>query len=232
MKHAQHILAVDKAAFGIEPMDGWIDMTPKAMFEAVGKSLFIGRRAELEADERFGQILPYVVLYQKTEAAPKVFVYQRTKKVGEQRLAGMMSVGVGGHVDLLDSAVGEDSVIDVVSTFARTIARELNEEIGFHLFTDATAKTTFDGLRQQFVKEQKQSPFPKFVGLINDHSDAVGLVHYGFVFAMEVPAGFVPYCLEEELSTIGMVQLDQAMSHGEGAFENWSRIVMTNFSFA
>ena len=133
MKHPQHILAFEKATFGIEPLSGFIQMPPKAFFESAGKSLFIGRRAELETDERFGQALPYVVMYQRPtefQTSPRVFTYQRTTKVGEERLAGALSVGGGGHVDIADVALN-GSVIDVVLTFARAIARELNEEFSF-----------------------------------------------------------------------------------------------------
>lgn len=229
MKHRQHILAVDKAAFGIEPLTGWIDMNSKDMFEAIGKSLFIGRRHELETDERFGQILPYVVLWQRTPIGPKVFVYQRMKTVGEERLAGALSVGIGGHIDLADVALTDGSVIDVVATLAGALSREMNEEIGFRVSTDAERTCTFDELRKTIHHERGEvSPFPKFKGLINDRSNEVGRVHYGFVFAMEIPAGFEPYTLEEELSTVGLVDVHLAASKGEGSMENWSNIVLAN----
>lgn len=225
----QHILACDKRAFGIEGLEGFITMTPKTFFESVQKSLFIGRREELETDERFGQVLPYVVLYQRVgsgdTAGFKVFVYQRTKKVGEQRLAGNLSIGTGGHVDLADLRQ-KDSVVDVVATFATAISRELNEEIGFRLTIDGDHENlTFDQLRSSVDSKI----FPRFVGMINDTSDAVGRVHYGFVFALEVPAGFEPYCLEAELRTVGMSDLKLAASRSTEEFENWSKIVLQNF---
>lgn len=225
----QHILACDKKAFGVEGLEGFITMSPKTFFESVGKSLFIGRRHELETDERFGQALPYVVLYQRVgsgdTAGVKVFVYQRTSKVGEQRLAGNLSVGTGGHVDIADLR-HKDSIVDVVATFATAISRELNEEIGFSTFDGE--KLTFDQLRSN-LGCSGYVVFPRFIGMINDQSDAVGRVHYGFVFALEVPAAFEPYCLEEELSTVGMSEIKLAKSRASEGFENWSRIVLENF---
>lgn len=225
MKHPQHILAFDKKAFGIEPLAGFIKMTPRTFFESASRSLFIGRREELEQDERFGQALPYIVLFQRAnefQTSPRVFAYQRTKKVGEQRLAGNLSVGLGGHMDLSDVAM-QDSAIDILLTFARSIARELNEELVF--------KHPGSGnmLSYDQVRSNQTDMFPKFVGLINDTTNAVGRVHYGCVMAMEIPVGYEPRCKEEELTTIGWSLPSETLALGEGALENWSQLVLENF---
>ena len=229
IKHPQHILACDKALFG-DIAEGFSTLTPKEFFERVTQSLFIGRREELEKDERFGQILPYVVLWQRVGTGRmKVFVYQRTKKVGEQRLAGALSIGLGGHVDLQDVLmVDKSSVVDVVATMALTISRELNEECLFFRSNNAEDKLTYDELRAKFV-DVNIVVFPKFCGVINDTSNEVGRVHFGFVFAQEIPPGFEPTCREEELSTVGMVDVDLAAGKGEGVMESWSQIVLANF---
>jgi predicted NUDIX family phosphoesterase len=227
MKHPQHILAFDKKAFGIDPLEGFVLMPPKEFFERAQRSLFIGRREELEKDERFGQALPYVVMYQRPnqfQTSPRVFTYQRTKKVGEERLAGALSVGGGGHVDIADVALS-GSVIDVVLTFARAIAREMNEEFVFK-----SAKS-HNMLGYDTVRSTHKDFFPKFVGLINDTSNAVGRVHFGMVMAVEVPEGFEPRCKEEELETIGWTLPSETLALGEGALENWSRIVLENFDW-
>lgn len=230
MKH-QHILACDKASFGIDGLDGFIAMSPKTMFEQIGKSLFIGRREELEKDERFGQILPYIVLYKRRlYQHPSIFVYQRTKNVGEKRLAGDLSIGVGGHVDLADVVSSKDSVIDVVATIAGALRRELNEEVGFKrvdggdifLTGERRDRASFDG----FCNLLPGALLPRFVGLINDTSNAVGRVHFGFVFAVCVPEEYEPYCIEEELSTVGMVQVELAARTSSVGFENWSRLIL------
>jgi predicted NUDIX family phosphoesterase len=228
MKHPQHILAFDKKAFGIDGLEGLIKLPAKAFFEAAGNSLFIGRREELEKDERFGQALPYIVLYRKASAlqtSPRVFVYQRTKKVGEERLAGNLSIGTGGHMDLADVVMGSNSIIDILATFARGIARELNEEIAFK-HAESLNSLSFDQVRSAHPE-----CFPKFVGMINDTSNAVGRVHYGCVFALEVPEKYVPLCKEEELTTIGMALPSEVLARGEGALENWSQLLLSDFGF-
>jgi len=219
IKHPQHILAFDKKYFGIEGLEGFIHITPKQFFERAYQSLFIGRREELEKDERFGQALPYVVMYQKnSDGRLAIFAYQRTKKVGEQRLAGAISVGTGGHMDLADIRMSDNSVIDLVSTFAVAVARELNEEV---LFDSGVGRLTFDEMRQR----AQQSVFPKVAGMIIDSSNEVGRVHYGVILAMQIPEGFVPVCAEQELTTIGMAHPETLLVD---QMENWSKIVIEN----
>lgn len=226
MKHPQHIIAFDKSAFGINGLEGFIRISPKAFFECAFRSLFIGRRAELEADERFGQALPYIVLWQWHEGEKRVFVYRRTKLVGEQRLAGAMSVGTGGHMDLMDVRCDDKSVIDVVATFAIAINREIEEEIGFTFHNDSGDVPNVHLFSN--IRNEHKSILPRFVGMINDTSDEVGRVHYGCVFSVEVPEGWAPVCREAELETIGWVHPAEALGNGEGALENWSRIVLEN----
>lgn len=228
MKHPQHILAFDKSAFGINGLEGFVRIAPKQFFESAGKSLFIGRRAELESDERFGQVLPYIVLWTKLSSGTKVFAYQRTKKVGEERLAGAISVGTGGHVDLLDVRSDDNSVIDIVTTFAVAIARELNEEIGFAY--EESRELTFDAMRTAVAAQENRNIFPRFAGMINDPSNEVGRVHYGCVFSLEIPRGYLPFCREEELESIGLVDpgLTLAIDSKSNHLENWSRIVLQN----
>lgn len=224
IKHPQHILAFDKSQFGIVgTTSNFVRMSAKEFFNAAYASLFIGRRHELETDERFGQVLPYIVLWRRTPSGPQVFVYQRGKGVGESRLKGKMSVGVGGHVDLGDIA-HNDNVIDVVMTLARATNRELSEEIEFHLFSGDDPAVSWEKYR-----ELRKAAFPRFVGIINDQSDAVGRVHYGVVFALELPTELHPHCREEELDTIGWLDPHTAMGAGEGAFENWSNIILQNW---
>jgi len=65
-----------------------------------------------EKDERFLQVIPYVVL----RRGPEVFVYERAGSEG--RLTGLLSLGIGGHVNENDG------------TWERGMVRELMEEAG------------------------------------------------------------------------------------------------------
>ncbi len=229
MKHAGHILAFDKERFGAGQVGPLVNMRPKNFFEAAAASLFIGRRHELETDERFGQYLPYIVLRRiAADGRVYLFEYQRTSKVGEDRLGGKKSIGVGGHVDLCDVRIDDKSVVDIVATTAHAIAREMNEEVVFVL--NEEVELTFDDVRmgKEGFDFDRDSLVPKFHGIINDMSDAVGRVHYGAVFTIDVPAGFEPKCREPELITIGMRQVEEIISDD---LENWSKLIVNDIDF-
>jgi predicted NUDIX family phosphoesterase len=214
MKHPQYILAFDKTAFGRDVLvhNGFFPMTFEGFIERANKSLFIGRRHELETDESFGQLLPYILLCQQGRA----FTYNRTKLVGEERLAGLASIGVGGHVDL-DDVMADKSVINILATLAVAISRELGEEI---LFVD----TKGDQWTLQRLRAEGISLIPQFIGVINDQENEVGRVHYGAVFVIEVPTEYEPICAEAELQTVGMIGTFDGRK-----LEPWSEILRRDF---
>ncbi|HEY5962269.1 MAG TPA: hypothetical protein VIV60_37190 [Polyangiaceae bacterium] len=86
--------------------------------------LWLGPRPWLEQDEGYRQLVSYVVFRHGKD----VLVYRRTPKGGESRLHGLLSVGVGGHVNLSD-VVSIDGHVDIVPTLERACQRELAEEI-------------------------------------------------------------------------------------------------------
>lgn len=74
-------------------------------------------RPEMETDPAYKQIIPYVLVTRGAEA----FVMQRLKKGGEQRMHGLLSLGVGGHIDPVDEAGG--------SALTAGLRREVDEEV-------------------------------------------------------------------------------------------------------
>ena len=75
-------------------------------------------RPEMEEDPSYRQIIPYVVLTRGEE----VFVLRRLKKGGEARLHGLLSIGVGGHINPVDDAVRGEALM-------RGLRREVEEEV-------------------------------------------------------------------------------------------------------
>jgi predicted NUDIX family phosphoesterase len=75
---------------------------PNELNEAVYMALNFIRRGWCEKDTRYIQLLPYIVFYKKVGGKYKIFVYQRGKGVGEERLALGCSIGVGGHINPID----------------------------------------------------------------------------------------------------------------------------------
>ena len=71
-----------------------------------------------ETDPAYKQIIPYMVF----QFEDKYFVMQRKKTAGEQRLASLYSIGIGGHIRK------DDMVDDSIFTWAK---REFHEEVDY-----------------------------------------------------------------------------------------------------
>lgn len=149
-------------------------------------------REQAEVDDSLKQLIPYVILQHQD----RFFVYRREKQVKEGRLAGLQSIGIGGHIDQED-AEGTASTHEI---YERALRRELAEEIrGAGAFS-----------------------FPRFIGWINDESNAVGRVHLGAVHILEVANAeglFINH--GEHLTHQGWMTARGVMDHMQ-AFETWS----------
>jgi predicted NUDIX family phosphoesterase len=157
--------------------------------------LCLGGREWLESDERFRQIIPYVVL----RDAGKLLGYMRSSEGNEARLHGRCSLGFGGHIDL-DDVVSEGSVVDLRRTIATSANRELLEEVG---------------LQPEQVRNRE------FLGLICSSSSEVERVHLGWVEVWDTDLTSIaptdPTVVHLAPITVGEA-LDQA-----DQYEAWSR---------
>lgn len=91
-------------------------------------------RGRAEEDPSFKQLIPYVVMKYRDQ----VFHYRRGKGMGEKRLHGLRSVGIGGHINPIDDGaaslyregmlreVAEEVVID--TTFNETLFGFINDD--------------------------------------------------------------------------------------------------------
>ena len=109
-------------------------------------------RGKVENDPAWQQIIPYLVL----DVSGKIFLMRRKEDHTESRLSGMYSIGVGGHINVEDiRGLGKLSSAAQVLSLAK---REFGEEI-----------------------EYKGRYQTKFLGLLNDDSNEVGMVHLGLI---------------------------------------------------
>lgn len=67
----------------------------EAVVDIINENFEFIPRERAENDPTHKQIIPYVVICRKDE----VFVTRRLKKGGESRLHGLLSLGVGGHIN-------------------------------------------------------------------------------------------------------------------------------------
>lgn len=126
-------------------------------------------RSDAEQNPTWKQWIPYCVVRRCGSAGgpsasrevEALFVVQRTRAQGEARLHGAWSIGLGGHVEAEDAGPTSGSL-----AFDRALRRELAEELDFG---------------------ERVPPRPRFLGLVNDDRTAVGRVHAGLVYVLDLP---------------------------------------------
>ncbi|BAU58765.1 hypothetical protein HH1059_20580 [Halorhodospira halochloris] len=148
-------------------------------------------RSQAEYDHAYKQLIAYVRL---RDSQGSYAVYKR--QGSEQRLHGLWSVGLGGHVDEGDCSAADDS--DAAKALERAAYRELEEELN------------------GFTPERLE-----FLGLINEEKTEVGLVHLGMVW--EAVAGIDRPKPGAELGEMGWRSPGQLP---EDELEYWSRLAM------
>jgi predicted NUDIX family phosphoesterase len=147
-------------------------------------------RAIVEEDSSFKQIIPYVVVRHEN----RYLMTRRTNRQTESRLHGKYSVGIGGHINDLETFGATQNVIEA------GLERELDEEI--HLL----------GKRRSL----------NLVGIISDDSTPVGQVHLGLVFVLETDSAEFTVN-EADLMTAEWATVDKLRECLE-RMETWSQI--------
>ncbi len=94
----------------IENLDYYLDL--------IRNNYQFKKRAEVENNPFFQQIIPYIVFNFKD----KYFLYQYLEKAGEERLKKDYILGIGGHINPIDVKPGED-ILEV------GMMREWEEEV-------------------------------------------------------------------------------------------------------
>ena len=187
--------------------------------------LVIGARLWLEHNTDYLQLLPYCV-FRKPDSS--VAAYQRTKIVGEQRLAGNWSVGFGGHLSVVDLALerkypSDESTgnylptgdIDTIGSIWNNIFREIEEETGIDL--DSISNLNYE------------NDLAEFQGFIFDNSNAVGQRHLGVLMIFDVAQEFEfddnskQIALSEGMDLKGWYQPEDLIRYN---MESWSKIVL------
>lgn len=177
-----------------------------AVRDVVARSGFFVERELAERTPAWKQPIPYAIV-----TGPEgVFLVRRLDGVGESRLAGKLSIGLGGHVDPGDA---EDLTLQArrteagVDLLARATARELAEELAIEGEYDV-----------------------RTVGLLNDDTNPVGAVHVGVVQVVTVH-GTVTVREEQQLEGGFVTPPRLASLLAEGAdFESWSALLIPHLA--
>lgn len=159
----------------------------------ISKCHYFVPRNEAENNHYFKQIVPYIVFKHKN----RFFVYRRTSKGSDKRLHFLYSIGIGGHINPLDTKDMKGNEFEVV---VNAMKREFKEEVIYPHDYDF-----------------------KKIGYINDDSDPVGMDHFGVVFLVE---GTSPDIRVRETQKIrGKLVEFKKIDNFSNNFETWSKIV-------
>ena len=161
---------------------------------------FFVQRSVAEHRPDWKQIIPYAVLRQ----GDKVWLMTRSKEGGEDRLHDMKYIGVGGHTNPYDEDYGN------VPCWDRAMEREFNEE----------AEVWLEGVRLIDPDELHV----RVLGFINDDSNAVGAVHFGLVYELQIPEGAVVVTEDKG----AWVHIDDVDGLDEGEVENWTKLIISS----
>lgn len=215
----QFIVAVDNAYFeeNVNFREG-VTLYPIArfLFEAQ-PFLAIREREWLEKNPSYRQLIPYTVITVTTGDSERLYwSYQRMSGVGEQRLAGKVSVGFGGHIDLGSVVFTNDSVLDLDATIRLSCDREIEEEVRAQgevvpLYSESKRHATTAALTA-----------PEYDNRFILHHEGVHAVHAGIVMTMDVSRDLKLSCAEEELQMLKPMTAWELLN-GNYDLELWTR---------
>lgn len=152
---------------------------------------FFMDRAAAEEDPTHKQLIPYCVF----RHGDRILHYTRGKSGGESRLHAKISVGVGGHINPVDTGEGRTGP----DAYHAAVARELAEEL--HLT---------GGYRETII------------ALLNDDTNPVGQVHLGVVHLVELYDEEVA-SREDALCELGFSTLEELRGPLFERLETWSQ---------
>jgi len=159
---------------------------------------FFMDRAEAEDDPSHKQLIPYCVI----RCGDKIVNYTRGKSGGESRLHAKRSVGVGGHINPVDTGDGRTGP----EAYQAAVERELTEELVFDL-----PYTT------------------RIIALLNDDSNPVGQVHLGVVHLIEIDEEAV-HSNEDALADLCFTELAELNGPLFERLETWSQFCIRHLA--
>lgn len=182
------------------------------LFDSI-QSYFMGQmRAVTDRDRDMRQAIGYMLPVTLNEAGEidMVFVYARAAG-SDVNLEGLLSIGIGGHVETEDLECGTDGVVDTKETIYNSMAREFNEELHAKLYHALN---------------------PVFMGCVcenhPDNPNYVGNTHIGFIYSVDVGNGWKNVGIKDvRYTSVGWHTLEELEAMVD-RFEPWSQYVIKN----
>lgn len=161
---------------------------------------FFMDRAAAEDDPSHKQLIPYCVI----RCGGRILNYTRGKAGGEARLHALRSVGVGGHINPVDTGGGRTGP----EAYRAAVERELNEELVFDV-----------------------PHTNRIIALLNDESNPVGQVHLGVVHLIDIESDAV-HSNEDALADLCFTELAELNGPLFERLETWSQFCVRHLAGA
>ena len=161
---------------------------------------FFMDRAEAENDPAFKQLIPYCIF----RCGDRILHYTRGKAGGESRLHAKISVGVGGHVNPVDTGGGRTGA----EAYHAAVTREIEEEL-----------------------DLPEAHEHRIIALLNDESNPVGQVHLGIVHLVDLKSDAVT-SREDALTDVAFTALSDLNGAWFERLETWSQFCVRHLSEA
>lgn len=159
---------------------------------------FFMDRAAAEDDPSHKQLIPYCVF----RCGDRILHYTRGKSGGESRLHAKISVGVGGHVNPVDTGGGKTGP----HAYHAAVTREIEEEL-----------------------DLPEEHGHRIIALLNDDSNAVGQVHLGIVHLIDLKSTAVA-SREDALAELGFSPLAELDGPRFERLETWSQFCIRHLA--
>lgn len=171
--------------------------TPELWRVLARKSVF-KPRPNLETDPSVKQLVSYTMFVSEK----RIFVMKRLETQSEARLRGLLSIGVGGHMNPVPSVdwPGKRRPSDLRALVAANASREVKEEVSL----------------------AGNPPF-SVLGFLNDDRNVVGKVHLGVVSVVNLSA---PILAVRETDKMAGAWVELSKMRLLGEFETWSSLVL------
>ncbi|GAA5477883.1 hypothetical protein [Haloferula helveola] len=161
-------------------------------------SHFFMDRAAAEDDPTHKQLIPYCVI----RCGTRVLNYTRGKSGGESRLHALRSVGVGGHINPVDTGGGKTGP----DAYQAAVERELEEELRFDV-----------------------PHTNRIIALLNDDTNPVGQVHLGVVHLIEIESDAI-HSNEDALADLTFTELEELNGPMFDRLETWSQFCVRHLA--
>lgn len=155
-------------------------------------------RSAAEDDPGFKQLVSYTLFL----SDKRIFVMKRLKAQSESRLHGLLSVGVGGHMNPVPKIQwpGRRRISDLKSIAGLNTVREIREEVCV-----------------------AGNPAIAILGFLNDDHNEVGKVHLGIVSVVNLPS---PLLAVKETDKMMGAWIPLKDMKAAGRFESWSTLIL------